>query len=341
MAEQSRWKLGFVVAAGGLGAYVGLLMLAAQLKAAEPLIAITYLDESVQGLREGAKVQMRGVTIGRVKGFDLAEDHRHVEVRCELDDRTLRMLGIRDAQATWGQGEFAPPSLRAFLASSGLTGVLVIQLDFYDPKKHPLPQLDFDPPWNYVPAIASFQKTVQRDIPTALANLPGYLDDADEILADVDSLLTELDLAGVSSQTRTSFASATASVDSLDVAAISTDLCAQLESMTAALRSSTEQLRAFEENPRLDDALGEAERLAGVLQERIDDFRAGGGLKPLHETTAALADMARGLSHALQSLREWVSYLRRKSNAFDDTLRPLGEDPSELFFGKEPRRPPD
>jgi hypothetical protein len=111
--------------------------------------------------------------------------------------------------------------------------------------------------------------------------------------------------------------------------------------MTADLRSATDELRAFEENPRMDEAMAEAERLAGVLQDTIDDFRSADGLEPLQETALALTNMAQGLSEALQALRGWVSYLRRKSNAFDDTLRPLGEDPSELFFGKEPRRPPD
>ena len=336
MAEQNHWKLGLAVALCMIGSYVGLMVLAAQLKKADPLLAVTYLDESAQGLRVDADVQMRGVRIGRVKSFGLAEDGRHVEVICELDDRTLRMLGIRDVHANWGEGDFAPPSLRAFLASTGLTGVLVIQMDFFDPSDHPRPDLGFEPPWNYVPAVTSFAGSVQRDLPSILRALPKRLDQAEEIVAKVEAVLDETDPVEVAAQVRAELADAQRRVDEVDVAEIESRTLTMIADTRARLDETHASLERIEQERSVEVRLEKIEELLEGFSETLTEFDAE-ALATFRADSAALVDVAREVSEPLEALRAWAVWAQGFGQSWDDWLRPLGEDPSGLLFG-EPTR---
>src|SRR5436309_12982794 len=135
----NHWKLGLFVLLA-VGATLGTLFwLGARRFRRESFPAISYFDESVQGLDVGSPVKFRGVTVGTVTDITIAPDHRHVQVSADMYVDALVRLGLRTRAPKSGE-EFIPPNLRVQLASAGITGVRFIQTDFFDPERYPPPK---------------------------------------------------------------------------------------------------------------------------------------------------------------------------------------------------------
>lgn len=192
----NHWKLGlFVVSA--IAAMIGAAFwVGAHRFQRETFQALSYFDESVQGLNVGSPVKWRGVTIGTVSDLTVAPDRRHVQVTADIFVDSWKRLGL----ALPKRGEdFIDPNLRIQLASSGITGIRFLQIDFFDPGRHPPPHLPFEAPWNYVPSTPSTLKNVEdlaietlNKLPTVEDQINGALVDARKTMASVDALATLL-----------------------------------------------------------------------------------------------------------------------------------------------------
>src|SRR4051812_1341511 len=140
-APTNHWKLGLFVVVGFALALGTVAWLGARSLRKEVGRYVSYFDESVQGLEVGSPIKFRGVTIGTVGKIDIAIDHRNVEVTSELGKAELARLGLDVAVGPVRPGE--PKKLeqglglRVQLASSGLTGVKFLQLDFFPVAENP------------------------------------------------------------------------------------------------------------------------------------------------------------------------------------------------------------
>src|SRR4051812_20230952 len=106
---------------------------------------VVYFDESIHGLSLGSDVKLRGVRVGRVTAMNIRYDektnHSAVAVVCELNKDVMTdatgaaiNLGSRDELEVLIQR-----GLRAQLGVGGLaTGLLFVQLDFFNSKEYPL-----------------------------------------------------------------------------------------------------------------------------------------------------------------------------------------------------------
>jgi phospholipid/cholesterol/gamma-HCH transport system substrate-binding protein len=195
-APTNHWKLGLFVLLGAvmiLGAAGGL---SARSMRKETGRYVSYFDESVQGLEVGSPVKFRGVTIGHVGEIDVAPDHRLVEVTSELVKAALSRLGLDVAAGLVQRG--APKKLvqaidlRMQLASSGLTGVKFLQLDFFTIADHPRPELPFSPRKNYIPATSSTMKDLESAVVRTMNNLPKITEQMSRILGRIDTIVVEL-----------------------------------------------------------------------------------------------------------------------------------------------------
>lgn len=186
----NHWKLGLfvVVAIGGLVGAV--FWLGSQRLRRESFPAVSFFDESVQGLEVGSPVKFRGVTVGTVADITVAPDHRHVQVSSNMYVDAYRRLGLRKPEK--GE-EFIDPNLRVQLVSAGITGVRFLQTDFFDPRRYPPPKLPFEPPWNYVPSTPSTLKNVEESAVEILSKFPELEDRAEEALVDLKRTLGSLD----------------------------------------------------------------------------------------------------------------------------------------------------
>jgi paraquat-inducible protein B len=138
-----------IVGAFVLGAIIltviGVITLGAVHLFSKPLRFEANFNESVQGLELGSAVKLRGVRVGRVKEVEVRYDHSTrkstVAVICELDENRIadssgNIVKITDTAAL---EKLVTDGLRAKMRLTGITGAQIIELDFYDPKKHPAP----------------------------------------------------------------------------------------------------------------------------------------------------------------------------------------------------------
>lgn len=188
--KTNQWKLGlFVVATLALG-LAAVFWLGVQRLNRDAVPAVTYFDESVQGLDVGSPVKFRGVVIGTVSEIGVAPDHRHVEVWMRIYVEELRRLGldaVRPAEA----------ELRPQIAAAGITGVKFVQFDQFPTSRYPIPDLPFAVPERYyVPAVPSTLKSFEEIANEFLVRLPTLADDVrDAVVEAKKSLRTLSDLA--------------------------------------------------------------------------------------------------------------------------------------------------
>jgi phospholipid/cholesterol/gamma-HCH transport system substrate-binding protein len=141
----------------------------------------SYFNETVQGLEIGSPVKYRGVLIGSVAAIQIAPDRKHVDVTLALNLGEARTLGL--AAVT--------PEVRAQLGSQGITGVKFVDIDFFDPKTNPPPELSFPPAENYIPARPSLMKGLQDNLEVVSQHLPELIDAAVATLQKIEILLVD------------------------------------------------------------------------------------------------------------------------------------------------------
>jgi len=290
----NHWKLGLLVLVA-VGAMVAMLFwLGARRFRRESFPAITYFDESVQGLDVGSPVKFRGVTVGTVSDITIAPDHRHVQVTSDMYVDALVRLGLI-THAPKSDEEFIPPSLRVQLASAGITGVRFVQTDFFDPERYPPTHLPFEPPWNYVPSVPSTLKNLEEAAVEILNRLPSLADHAKDTLVDLKKTLGSIDHLAV-------------------------ELGAENGSFDGALRA----LRTAA--TRADKALEEA-RL-GATAASVRDSAAS-----VRDSAASVGQAAAGVGDAHEELQASLVALREALEAVRTLADSLESDPSALLRG--------
>lgn len=191
----NHWKLGLFVVVGAVAAVAMVGVLGALSLNPELGHYVSYFDESVQGLEVGSPIKFRGVTIGSVGRIDVAPDHRHVEVEVDLRKAALARLGLDVAAGPVARGSAKKLEqaidLRAQLASSGVTGVKFLQLDFFAVADNPPPVLPFPVPHNYIPATSSMIKDLEDSLVDTMSALPEIAASAARILVRMDQLVSE------------------------------------------------------------------------------------------------------------------------------------------------------
>lgn len=192
----NHWKLGLFVVVGIVGILGGLFWIGSHRLNRATLPAVTYFDESVQGLEVGSPVKFRGVRLGTVAGITVAPDHRLVEVHADMYVDTLKKLGFGEDASS---DAFIPENLRFQLASAGITGVQFVQADILDPERYPAPELSFKPPPNYIPSAPSTLKSLEARVMDVLDRLPElsdhatvFMDEGRETLASIRRLSATL-----------------------------------------------------------------------------------------------------------------------------------------------------
>ncbi len=188
----NHWKLGLFVVVAIVAMAMSVFWLGARRFQRDSIKAVSYFDESVQGLDVGSPVKFRGVTIGTVGDITIAPDHRHVQVTSDVYVDALDRLGLRVPKNVDGE-EFIDPNLRVQLVSAGITGVRFLQTDFFDPQRYPPPKLPFPPPWNYVPSAPSTLKSVEEAALDILNRFPAVEDGVIVAAEDLRRTLKSVD----------------------------------------------------------------------------------------------------------------------------------------------------
>ncbi|MGD0674134.1 MAG: MlaD family protein [Polyangiaceae bacterium] len=190
-APTNHWKLGLFVLVGVVMSIAIVVALGARSLQKKTVSYQSFFDESVQGLDVGSPVKFRGVTVGSVSVINIAPDHRHVAITCELGVGELDDLGLasdRSAKARIA----VPPDLRVQLGSSGLTGVMFISIDFFRPEDNPILPLPFPLPENYIPSARSTIKNLEDSVVQAVDRFPELANQIVTLLAKISDLLEDV-----------------------------------------------------------------------------------------------------------------------------------------------------
>jgi paraquat-inducible protein B len=176
----------------------------------KPQRFLVYFDESIHGLDLGSPVKLRGVRVGRVAELNIrysaATNKSVVAVVCEFSRNMIvddqgKPIDVSDRAALQAMVDHG---LRAQLGVVGLaTGLLFVELDFYDPHQYPAAVAD-----------PGAKHLVMPSVPSTISEYQASLT---EILSD----LKRVDFAGLSRNLNATLATANQKLQGFDTARLS------------------------------------------------------------------------------------------------------------------------
>lgn len=295
----------------------------------------SYLRESVQGLEVGAAVRFRGVRLGQVTEIRLAAVEypppsaaqatsdpafRSVLVRYAMD-----LTGFRDLPSTQ---QAVADGLRARLATTGITGVGYLELDFVQGGRAPVEPPPWEPRYPVIPTQPSTVAAVTsaaEQLVQRVSELP-----IEAILRDVSGLLTDLraqvsgaDLAGTMREVNETVVTLRGAVQTADIGRLGADLRAAVADLRGVLNGPEIRGTLRNANAALDSARQGMDRLPAAIQSVERAARA---------VNLAVADINGDLTPTLRDLRGAAGNLR-------DTTEGLRRAPGAALLAPPPPAP--
>ncbi len=289
----------FVIGAFVLG-FVALLSFGGVNFFSKPQRFVVYFNESIHGLDLGSPVKMRGVRVGRVVDlnvrYDAAQNQSMVAVACELNrnviaDRDGTHVDVSDRDVLQ---KLIDHGLRAQLGVMGLaTGLLFVELDFYNPHEYPPDTRAPESKYAVIPAVPSAISEYQASLSVILSDL------------------RKVDFAGLSKELKGLLADTRKQVNTVDVKDLIAEWTRAGQSVNA-LATSPEFKQAF---VHLDAAIADLRGVLAKLDTQIDP--AG----------AKFDDAMVEVKHTLETFNTTAITLHR----FISAQQNLGADADQAF----------
>jgi len=298
-AEARYFRVGVFVLLGMLAIVAALIVLGGRSLLSEPVVFESYFDESVEGLAVGSPVKLRGVEIGRVAQIGFVQDYYHFasdEERVTAGNKVLVRMEVVATRRRGGEvGEelerLVARGLRLQLSRSALTGTAFLQADFFDPDKHPLMPITWQPEVLYIPSTPSTLAALSSAADRLLQRLEDLR--VEEIVKNLNELLVAL----------------TDTVKSLDLP----ELKEQGSSLLADLRRTSAELRSTlsaADLPALTSRVRETADRASAALEKVGRV-VDGGRYDLEMTLENLRVTSENLRELTDTLRAQPSLLLR------------------------------
>jgi ABC-type transporter Mla subunit MlaD len=337
-AKSNYFRLGLFVILGFLLAIGGVIIFGGFQLAPEDLFYIeTYYEDSVQGLLEGSKVKMRGVTVGtveeigfvgatyRLTGEDNAKYGSWVRIRISIDPVNFYGVTLREMKEI--VPERVARGLRIRMASQGVTGGKFVQAEYLDPERF----IPFEPPWaprdTYIPSaegvIEAMVSSVDQIIET-IKELP-----LDRLVNNIDDLVVTVK-KGVED--------------------------AQMAELSAKAQRVLDDVHGVVKGPEVTGALADFREISGTLRKELEGARLGGALDDfaasmdsIRETTEELPQMVERLNGSLANLDRFLLAESEDMQALLMELRLTVQNlreltdlakryPAAVLFGNEPAK---
>lgn len=283
MKRFSSSLIGIFVIGGLALATIGIIAFGGQLWFRDRELIAVYFAESTYGLERGSAVRLMGVRVGRVSSINVSygEGGAVVQVICELDRSPLsvhREQTPADIRQRETLERMVSDGLQARLELIGITGMLFLELDFFevDPDK----TLVLEHP-DYV---------VVPGVPSALAGLS-------DNLAEIARQLGEIDFAGIGESATRLMDTATRTIEEAGVKELTERLHVTVDNMNELLES--QELRGA--IAAAGQSFEDISRLAQRLESQVD---------PLAENVTAsseeLQQTLRQASQTFSALQEMI-----------------------------------
>ena len=312
----------FVIGAFALGV-ISLLSFGGVTFFSKPQRFVVYFNESIHGLDLGSPVKLRGVRVGRVTDLNIRFDEKTnrsvVAVVCEFSkDMVTDTKGalVNLADRTELQ-TLVDRGLRAQLGVLGLaTGLLFVELDFFDPKEYPADNRTTELKYVAVPAVKSAISEFQASASEILSNIKrvdfaGLSRELAGLLGDVRKRLEGVDLKGVSEQWKKTGADVQALVASPEVKRTLVNLDGAITDLRGVLAKIDGQVGPA--GKELTETLAQAKIAVGSLND------ASTAARKFLSTHSGLGDEVVGtlsqLNEAAAAVTRLADFLERNPNA--------------------------
>jgi paraquat-inducible protein B len=320
----------FVVGAIAL-VVIGLLLFGGGRFFAERVEWVVYFPGSVKGLRVGARVNFRGVTIGDVVSIQALYDEKDgsmlIPVVVEIQPEQVTVIdpvgGQRSEEAELE--DLVQRGLRAQLQVDSLvTGLLSVDLDFYPEAPLKLVQVSSGEFSKYpeLPAIPSRMQEVEQSLGVVMQEVPG-------LLKDIRGLLTEVTTGKTAENIDKILADVVEFTDSLDKATPAIDRLVKQTEQTAAsvqkVAESAEQIMTTNQEAinttitDLRDTVVAVRRMADQVNNMVAENRQG--LRDFTET-------------GLYEITGLAQDAQRMVNQITRVTEQLERDPARFFLGE-------
>ncbi len=304
----------FIVVGVALGV-TGLLLFSSSKMFTKTRDVVIYFDGSLNGLKEGAPVKYRGVTIGSVKRvmifWNQATNDYAMPVLVELQEKLIKER-VGEPIEVFTQNSLEARikgGLRASLqAESLVTGVLYVEIR---PNPHAPPPVyhQLKKLYTEVPS----EPTQIQELFSNLASLDikGIETNVNVLLVKLDTVLGRLDMVGIN-------AGITNALRSIDRLVSSPEITNSL----VAVRNTLDQYRLVAEklNSRVDplaesitNSLAEANRTLAQLRGAADNLR--NILRPDSPLRNDLDQLLNQLAGTAESISSLVEFLKQHPNA--------------------------
>ncbi len=318
----------FVLGALALG-MIALLSFGGLSLFSKPQRFTVYFDESIHGLDLGSPVKLRGVRVGRVVDtvvhYDDVANKSVVVVTCELNRNVitdvqggqLKVTGPQDIQTMVDHG------LRAQLGVLGLaTGLLFVELDFFDPAQYP------------APARADQPKVVV--VPSMISAISEYQASLSVILSD----LKKVDFAGLSKDVKTLLTVTTQKMNALDTKTLG-DKVGHAADAVAAFVESPEAKKTF---ANLNEALAAIKAAIAKIDAQVgpvsDEMKATlnaaqTAMKTLDAAAATTKQFVQQQGQTGDELALALRQIAEAAGALENLANAIERNPSSLIVGKK------
>ena len=358
-SESSKFVLGFFILATGVVVVGFILAFGSGRLFVEPVVLVSYFDETVQGLEVGSPVKWRGVQAGRVSAITLHGDAKRVCVFMEVDPHQFDLVSVErdltgDDRITVLRQTFrakVASGLRSQLGLTGITGMKYVEFDYLAPPGQPDPEEA--PPGAehavYIPSVSSnlaklqqtFGETAER---LAAIDFVGLSSDLKSLLESANAILDDPALKGTISQLEEATTSFNRFVTRVDEN-VDHELIAKVMQDVAAfgedLRALSGRVRHLVSEDVLNQVIADVKSIQASLKSIAEKFENQLDSMDLAGTTRDARQAFNRTAEAAAVVQEVRVDLRRALLELGDTLRgvrrlaeSLERNPSVLVRGK-------
>jgi paraquat-inducible protein B len=256
--------LGVFIFLGLLLGVGGLLLFTSSKLFSSSTYFITYFDTSLNGLKEGAPVKYRGVTIGSVYRvmirFNQATNDGSMPVVCEIREDLIRerLVGMTPFQGIASITNEVSKGLRATLETESIvTGVLFVNLEVAESPSPPVFH-QLEKVYREVPSRPTQIQQFMKNL--ASMDIAGLEKNLNDLIDKLDRGLSDLKLAEIADGVTNFLASANQVVRSPD-----------LTNSFASLKTTLDQYRLVGEKVAV--ALDEASRTLTQTRSGVQNLR--------------------------------------------------------------------
>ncbi len=319
-AKANHFKLGLFMLGGTSLLIMALVLLGLGDSLKRPLMVETYLDQSVQGLEIGSKVNFRGVLFGSVSGIGFSRT-RYEEGKPVEEQRRYILIEVAVEprfHGEWGHEFFnflkaeILRGLRFRLNSQGITGLSYLELDYVDPARYPRLPMTWTPEHLYIPSAPGTLTKLLTSVEQVFRRLEGV--DLEQVLTNLNRLL----------------ATAENEIRSAQIASISS----QATNLLSELRDSNQALQAVLKDPKLKEIPEHAAETLRALRERVERLDLEGVVKRAEQALATADGFLAGKEPELAATLANLKALSENLRLLSESVR---NNPSGILLGLPPK----